>query len=403
VTRAHLDIYEPPRFFEGILRGRSHLEPPDITARICGICPVAHQLTASQAIEMACGVTVDGPIADLRRLLYCGEWIESHALHVYLLQAPDLAGVASAIELAAVDRAAVERGLRLLGAAICFLGVWGGGPPHPVNLRLGGFHRAPDDCDLHELAEELRSARDAALDTVRWVAGFDYPDVELDHPLVALRADDCYAIEQGRLVSSTGLDLAPHQFEDHVIEEQVEHSNALHARLVGEEQPYLVGPLARFCLNADHLSPLARDAAAEAGLDTSCRNPFLTIVVRAVEILYACDEAIRILDGYERPSPAAVDVPARAGTGCGWTEAPRGLLYHRYVLDTDGTVLAARIVPPTSQNQRAIEDDLARLVEGHLDLPTAELTTMCEQAIRSYDPCISCATHFLDLRLQEER
>jgi len=403
VTSARLDIYEPPRFFEGILRGRSYLEPPDITARICGICPVAYEMSACQAIEAACGVTVDGALADLRRLLYCGEWIESHALHVYLLHAPDFLGVHSVVELAGLDRPAVERGLRLKRTGNRILEVLGGRAIHPVNVRIGGFHRLPPKRDLLELAEEVRWARDAAVETVRWVAGFDIPDVTCDHQLVALRDDGTYAIERGRLVSTTGLDLAPDDFPDHIVEEQVPHSTALHARLVGSDRPYLVGPLARYSINSDRLSPLARELAAEAGLGATCRNPFQSIVVRSVEILYACDEALRIIDGYEPPPAPAVEVAPRAGAGAGWTEAPRGLLYHRYELDADGTILSARIVPPTSQNQRAVEADLRDLVEANLDLDTAPLTSLCERAIRSYDPCISCATHFLDLRLERER
>lgn len=403
VTRADLRIYEPPRFFEGILRGRSYREPPDITARICGICPVAYQLTACQAIEAACGVTVEGALADLRRLLYCGEWIESHALHVYLLHAPDFAGVDSVVELAERDRATVERGLRLKRTGNRILEVLGGRAIHPVNVRVGGFHKLPPANELADLTEELRWALDAALDTVRWVAGFDFPDLECDHDLVALADPDRYAIERGRLVSTTGLDLGPDDFEDHVDEQQVERSSALHAHLRGSDRPYLVGPLARYSLNSARLSPLAREAATSAGLGPVCRNPFQSIVVRSVEIVGACEEALRILGSYEPPPAPFVEVAPRAATGTGWTEAPRGLLFHRYDLDADGTVLAARIVPPTSQNQRAVEADLRDLVEAHLDLDDAELTHLCERAIRSYDPCISCATHFLELRREEER
>jgi len=401
VHDVQLRIYEPPRFFEAFLRGRRYTEPPDITARVCGICPVAYQMSSCQAIEDACGVDVDGPIADLRRLLYCGEWIESHTLHIYLLHAPDFLGYPSAIAMAADHREAVERGLQLKKAGNDLIEALGGRAVHPINVRVGGFYRAPTGREVRSWREPLLRARDAAVETVRWVAGFEFPDFEHDHAYLALRHPDRYAIERGRLVTTTGLDAPVASFDEHVTESHVEHSNALHAHLRPEGERYLVGPLARYTLNADQLSPIAREAAAAAGLDGSCRNPFRSIVVRAVETLYAVDEAIRLIEAYEEPDVPAVEVPPRPGVGHGATEAPRGLLYHRYELDADGTIVDARMVPPTSQNQPAIEDDLARLVEGHLHLDHERLTARCEQAVRNYDPCISCATHFLDVTVVE--
>ena len=399
VTDVQLQIYEPPRFFEALLRGRSFTEPPDITARICGICPVAYQMSACAAIEDACGVTVDEPLWDLRRLLYCGEWISSHALHVYFLHAPDFSGVPSVVELAHLDRPAVERGLQLKKVGNRIMETVGGRAIHPINVRVGGFYRVPHPDELSELAERLRWARDAALETVQWVAGFDFPDLTVDHELVALRQPGCYAIERGRMVSTGGLDLDPSEFEQQVVEEHVPYSNVLHARLVERDaaDAYMVGPLARYSLNAGALSSLAREAATAGGLGDVCRNPFRSIVVRSVELVYACDEALRLIESYEPPARPSVAVEPRAGTGCGWSEAPRGLLYHRYDLDEDGTITSSRIVPPTSQNQAAIERDLRLFVDDRLDLSDTELTASCEQAIRNYDPCISCATHFLDL------
>ncbi len=400
VRDVQLNIYEPPRFFEAFLRGRAFTEPPDITARICGICPVAYQISACRAIEDACGVSVDGGVGDLRRLLYCGEWIESHALHVYLLHAPDFLGLDGAVDFARQKRAVVERGLQLKKVGNQIMEVVGGRAIHPVNVRVGGFYRAPTRQELAPVAERLRWALDAAVATVEWVAGFDFPDFEVDHELVALQQLGTYPIDAGvRIESSGGLDFAVADFEQHVIEEHVAHSNALHAHLQGRG-PYLVGPLARFSLNASRLSPVAVQAATAGGLGPVCRNPFRSIVVRAVEIVYACEEALRLIEGYVPPAQPFEAVAPRAATGYGCTEAPRGLLFHRYDLAPDGTVTAARIVPPTSQNQAAIEDDLRRFVDARLELPTDDLTAACEQAIRNYDPCISCATHFLDLQVQ---
>jgi coenzyme F420-reducing hydrogenase alpha subunit len=400
VEEARLDIYEPPRFFEAFLRGRSYTEPPDITARICGICPVAYQMSACAAMEDACGVTVPAAVSDLRRLLYCGEWIESHALHIYLLHAPDFLGYRSGIEMAADRRDLIERGLALKKAGNAIMETVGGRAIHPVNVRLGGFYRAPARAELAALTEPLKQALGVALDTATWVAGFDFPDHACaTADLLALTQPGTYAIEQGTLATRSGLTFPPAGFDAHVAEEHVPHSTALHARLVGGGR-YLTGPLARYALSSRWLSPLAREAARAAGLGETCDNPFRSIVVRAVETVYAVEEALRLIAAYTPPEPPAVEVPPRAATGHGATEAPRGTLYHRYDIDAGGLITAARIVPPTSQNQAAIEADLRGFVQAHLDLDDAELTRRCEQAIRNYDPCISCSTHFLDLTIE---
>ena len=397
VTRAELNIYEPPRFFEAFLRGRSYTEPPDLTARICGICPVAYQTSACNAIEQACGAELTEPLAELRRLLYCGEWISSHALHIYLLHAPDFLGYPDAISLARDHRDIVERGLELKKTGNAILELVGGRAIHPVNVRVGGFYRAPAPAELGPLAERLRRALDLALDTVRWAATFEFPDLELEHDLLAARDAGRYPLERGSLATTSGLSFPASEFPDHVTEEQVPHSTALHATLDGHR--YLTGPLARYSLNSAALSPAARQAAAGAGLGEQCRNPFRSILVRGVEVVYAVEEALRIIGAYERPARPSVEVAPRAGTGHGVSEAPRGLLYHRYELDGDGLIRAATIVPPTSQNLAVIEDNLRLLVGANLDRDDASLTALCEQAIRNHDPCISCAAHFLSLTI----
>ena len=399
VEHVELRIFEPPRFFEALLRGRSFREAPDITARICGICPVAYQTSAVNALERVCGVEVTEPIRMLRRMLYCGEWIESHALHVYMLHAPDFLGYDGAVELARDAPQAVERGLRLKKTGNELMTLVGGREIHPINVRVGGFYRAPSKRELQTLREPLERAREAALETVRWTAGFDFPDRTIDCPLVALSDPDEYAIERGRIRSDGGLDLDAAEYDEHFDEEHVERSNALHSRMRGGGA-YLCGPLARYTLNHDQLSPLAREAAREAGLGEACRDPFRSVIVRSVELVYACDESLRLIEAYEEPDAPSVPVEPVAGTGYGVSEAPRGLLYHRYRIDAEGTILDAKIVPPTSQNQLAIEDDLRAVVERNVSLGDDELRWLAEQTIRNYDPCISCATHFLTLDVE---
>jgi coenzyme F420-reducing hydrogenase alpha subunit len=401
VVDVKLKIFEPPRFFEAFLRGRAFAEAPDITARICGICPVAYQMSAVHAMESALGVQVGGQLRALRRLLYCGEWIESHALHVYLLHAPDFLGYADGIQMAKDHREVVQRGLQLKKVGNEIGTVIGGREIHPVNVRVGGFYRAPTKRELAPLAERLTWARDAALETVRWTAGLPIPDFQQDYEFVALRHPDEYPFNEGRLGSNKCLDIAVNDYEQRFVEEHVEHSNALHSRLK-DRGAYFVGPLARYNLNFDKLSPLAQEAARAAGLGPVCRNPFQSIIVRSVEILYACDEALRIIAEYEPPDKPAVNLPLRAGTGYGCTEAPRGILYHRYDLDERGMILSAKIVPPTSQNQKTIESDLWKFIPDRVNLPEEQLLWQCEQAVRNYDPCISCATHCLKLYIERQ-
>jgi sulfhydrogenase subunit alpha len=401
VADAKLRIFEPPRFFEAFLRGRKFSEAPDITARICGICPVAYQMSACHAIEDACGVRVEGPLRDLRRLLYCGEWIESHALHIYMLHAPDFLGYDDAIHMAQYHPEVVRRGLRLKKIGNEIMRVIGGREIHPINVRAGGFYKTPSKEEVAGFAEELKWALYAALETVRWVSSFSFPVFERDYEFVALRHPAEYPMNEGRLVSNKGLDIAVREYEQHFVEEQVEHSNALHSTLKARGA-YLVGPLARYALNFDLFSPVAQEAARSAGLDRVCWNPFRSIIVRAVELVYACDEALRLVNSYEAPERPFVEVEPRSSIGYGCTEAPRGILYHRYHFDDHGLILDARIVPPTSQNQKSIEEDLFQFVESNLEMPKEKLQWQCEQAIRNYDPCISCATHFLKVHWEQE-
>lgn len=400
VKELRFGIFEPPRFFEAFLKGRDFREVPDITARICGICPIAYMMGAAQAMEDILGLRVTRPIRDLRRLVYCGEWIESHALHVYMLHAPDFLGLADALELAAVDRSLVEKALRLKKIGNDILEVVGGGRAiHPVNLRVGGFYKLPSRKALRALEDDLEWAVETSVATVALVGGFEFPDIQQDYNFMALRHPDEYAIHEGRLVTSQGLDIPVSAFLDHVEEEHVPWSNALHG-YAKNGSAHHVGPLARYNLNYDRLSDTARAAATAAGLGAVVRNPFQSIVVRAVELVQACEDALALVRGYEEPDVAFVETAIRAGEGHGCTEAPRGICYHRYRIDKGGAVLDARIVPPTAQNQKVMELDLAKVVQANLEEADETIKWRAEQAIRNYDPCISCATHFLKLEVE---
>lgn len=389
-------VFEPPRFFEAFLRGRSYAEIPDITARICGICPVAYILSSTSAIETAFGVLPDKRIRPFRRILYLGEWIESHALHIYMLHAPDFLGYEDVVRLARDHREIVERGLRLKKLGNDIVRMIGGREIHPVNCRIGGFYSIPEKEKLQTLVQRLEQAREDAMETVRWTAGFHFPDFEQDYEFVALSHPEEYAMLDGRLVSSKGLDLDIADFETVFTEEQVEHSTSLHSRMK-DGSLYLTGPMARFNLNFDKLSPSARASAGEVGLKPLCFNPFKSIIIRSIELVHAFDEVLSLIETLELPDSPAADIHPGAGVGFGCTEAPRGICWHAYTFDGSGRVLNARIVPPTAQNQKIMECDVMQFVANNMNLSSEKLVRMCEQAIRNHDPCISCSCHCIDL------
>jgi coenzyme F420-reducing hydrogenase alpha subunit len=400
-TKVELRLFEPPRFFEAFLRGRSQMEAPDITARICGICPVAYQMSACHAIENALGITVDGPLRTLRRLLYCGEWIESHVLHMFLLHAPDFLGYDDALAMAKDHPEIVKRALRMKKAGNAVVAMLGGREIHPINVRIGGFYRVPARSELNQLTEELKWGRDAAMESASWMAGLDFPDFERDYEFVALRHPNEYPLNEGRLVSNKGLDIPVQDYDNHFVEEHVARSTALHStRKQGGE--YQCGPLARVNLNFDRLSAGARQVATSIGFTVPCMNPFKSLLARALETIHAFEEAVEIINGYEPPARPNVDVPTKAATGFSCTEAPRGILFHRYRLDAEGIIQDAKIVPPTAQNQKSMESDLRQLASRLAKLPLDQATLLAEHAVRNYDPCISCSTHFLRLNIERE-
>ncbi|MDQ6965949.1 MAG: nickel-dependent hydrogenase large subunit [Mariprofundaceae bacterium] len=398
IAEVQLRIFEPPRFFEGFLQGRHYTEVPDIVARICGICPVAYQMSAVHALEGLFALEIDPTVRSLRRLLYCGEWIESHALHIYMLHAPDFLGLASALELGQSQPELLKQAIRLKKCGDAILTTLGGRAVHPVSVQVGGFSRVPERFELEALLDDLRWGRDAAVRTLQLVAGFDFPDFTQSYTYVSLQHRQEYPMNEGVIafgqVETSAL-LPVADFESRFVESQVSHSHALHCLLDGK--PYITGPLARVVLNREKLSPLTREQLDAVAFNPN--NPQQAIIARAAEMLHALDEAIGIIEHYRKPqhSHAAVDVVP--GTAIAATEAPRGMLYHRYQVDAAGLITAAKIVPPTSQNQARIEADLHALMPSLALADDATIAFESERLVRSYDPCISCATHFLKVQV----
>ncbi|WP_310445964.1 Ni/Fe hydrogenase subunit alpha [Thiobacillus sp.] len=399
IAQLRLRIFEPPRFFEKFLEGRHYSEIPDLVARICGICPVAYQVTAAQALEKLFGVELSPWAHAMRRVFYCGEWIQSHSLHIHLLAAPDFFGCGNAIELAKIAPDEVRRGLRIQALGNELMDLFGARSVHPVGVRIGGFHAAPAPSRIRDMRDKLRAALPEAEALVRWAARIPMPSDDQAFVAVAMRHPTAYAIETGAIAASDGLLIKADAYDTYFAERHEPHSTALFSTY--HQQPYLVGPLARLNLNRDRLPANIQTLLTETGFTLPSRNLFHSLLARAVEILLALHEAARLLDDYTLPDSPWVPVTPRAGVATGCTEAPRGLLWHRYEMDADGRVINARIVPPTSQNQGRIEEDLRlSLLNFGLEHPDDALRLHCEKVIRNYDPCISCATHFLRLNVE---
>ncbi|MFZ5998656.1 MAG: Ni/Fe hydrogenase subunit alpha [Nitrospirota bacterium] len=399
ISRLNVSIFESPRFFESFLRGRPHQDIIDFTARICGICPVAYQMSSAHAVEKIFGVEVDPQIRLLRRLFYTGEWIESHALHIYLLQGPDFYGAESAWTKSEYLPLA-KKGLHFKKIGNDLLSVLGGRPIHPVSVRTGGFFGVPKKKSLTALIDDLEKAYEESLHAIRWAAGLPFGGIERDMEYVSLRHPEEYPMNEGRVVSNRGLDMTMEEFFGALREHQVERSTALHSAVQRNTTmtPYLVGPLARFNLNFEMLPPDVKSIVRETGALVPLHNTGMGIIARSAELSFAFHEAVRLIRDYEEPAKAFVEYSPRSGTATWITEAPRGMLIHRYELDDNGYVKACTLIPPTSQNLGHMEKDIHAFLQKNLEKPADYLKRECEKIIRSYDPCISCSVHVLVLK-----
>lgn len=396
LQQLQFSIYEPPRFFEKFLEGRHYSEVPDIVARICGICPVAYQVSAVNALESLFTVELTPWIKQMRRLLYCGEWIQSHSLHVHLLALPDYFGHDSVISLAKDLPEQVRRGFALQDAGNRMMSLLGGRSVHPVGIAVGGFHKAPDQQTVDALLTDLEALLPQAIEMVQWLAEIEVPDEEQDFRSVALVEPQYAVAGADEVVTSCGTRLQVDQYERCFAESQAPHSTALWSHFNGED--YLVGPLARLNLNHAALPDFLQSLLQQLGNPFPSRNMFHSMLARGIEICFALHQGIEILSAYAPADECSVPVTVKAGTGFGWSEAPRGMLWHRYSVDGSGLITEAKIVPPTSQNQARIEQDLHQSLQRFgLHHADDQLRLHCEKVVRNYDPCISCATHFLQL------
>jgi len=407
LKKARWEVWEPPRFFEAFLVGRKYDEVPEIVQRICGICPHPHNLAAVQAVERALGVKVSEQTVLLRKLLGLGDWIQSHVLHVFCLALPDFLGYESVIAMAGNPELlpVVKKALALKRLGNDISCVVGGREVHPVTSVVGGFTAVPTKSQLQEIKERLKANKEFAVEAVKLCNQVatqpPYPDLVRKCEHVSLHDDNEYAVNDGRLVSTEGLDVPNWEYPQWLIERHVPGCNCKHAIVKGRDS-FLVGPLARINNNFEQLSADAKAAAKEVGFTVPCFNPFMSIVARAIETVHAIDACIEIIDQLGEPKYEEPKYEVKAGEGYAVTEAPRGICCHGGRIDKDGVVQKWDVVAPTARNVYNLEKDFQEFVPKLLHLSDEELTLKCEIMVRNYDPCQSCATHSLKVRIHRE-
>ena len=401
ISKCQVRIYEPPRYFEKFLEGREPNEIIDAVARICGICPMAYQMSVVTLMEKAFEVKVTPWIDKMRRMMYLAEWIESHYLHTHILAAPDFLKYHSAIEMAKDYPNEVKRGVRLQHLGNEILKLFGGRSVHPGAIKVGGFYRAPKLKEIESLIVRLEAALTDAEDVVKWFATLPYPDVEFDGlTQVALSdASGVYPVIASRVVTNRGESFPIDKWNDYFDEFHAPQSTALHSTKDGK--PYLTSPLSRLNLNFDKLPEKVKALADSTGVQFPSNNIFHSILARAIEGYYAIGEILSICRDYHYPDQPCVDATFKAGKAWGASEAPRGIQVDYFEFDQKGRATKIRITPPTAQNLACIEADLRQsLTKFGLDQSDEALRLHAEMVIRNYDPCISCSTHFLTLNLK---
>jgi len=401
IEKVEVGIFEAPRFFEAFLRGRRYSEVPDITARICGICPIAYIMSSSRAFEKLFGIEVPEEIKTLRRIIYLGEWIESHMLHIAMLHAPDFLGYHSIIDMAKDFPEFVKDSLMVKAWGNKVIEVVGGRPVHPVSCRVGGFHKIIRRDQLLSLLKNIYEIRHAAKRILEFTLKLPIPDFKRDIEYVSLRGDKEYPLLEGRVVSNKGLNIAEDELEKVIEVEQVPYSTALRYRIKGRGT-YVVGPIARFNNNYDLLLPEVRETIEAHGYKAPLTNTYQSIIARAAEVYQAVLELEELILSYREPKEPYVEGKIRAGWSAAITEAPRGILYHAYKVDDQGFVIDTNIIPPTAQNLAAIEDDIKSQEEIIWKESFERAKLLVEQTIRNYDPCISCSVHTIRIIIEKD-
>ncbi len=398
LVKCQLEIVEAPRFFEAMLRGRPYYEASHITSRICGICATGHATASLRATENALGVEISEQTKLLRKLLFHGEMLDSHVLHIYMLVAPDFLGVGSVLPLAGTHPDVVKRALRLKKMAGDLCTMISGRHTHPIAMAVGGFTHLPTIKELLALKDRLIAAREDIDETIALLKTLPWPQFERETEYISLKKDEEYAFIDGVIATSDGFTYNLPDYRKVTNEHLLPHSTAKHCK--HNRESYMVGALARFNNNYEQLHPQAKAAAAEFGMTPLVTNTFLNSAAQAVEIVHCVEDSIELIDKLvdrDIKEEALYKFEGQGGEGVGSCDVPRGTLFHNYVINNDGKIEEANCIIPTGQNYANMEADMRTLVPQILDRPQAEITHTMEMLIRAYDPCISCSTHFLNV------
>jgi sulfhydrogenase subunit alpha len=402
VKKAELEVFEPSRYFEEMVVGKRYDDVTSISQRICGICSVVHTVTSIKAIENAIGVRPSAQTEDLRRLLLYASNIHSHTAHLFFFAAPDYVGCNDITEMARKRREDVELAIELQRTSSGIVKTLGGRPIHPVSPRVGFFSSVPDRKGISSITAEFERLAKLAEKAARIFMSFKYPGFDNRTEHLGLTKKGRYPLYNGDVSALGKTSFRPADYMKHLEEEAVHRSTAKYARFHGG--PYMVGALPRLNLNRGNLSDSAKRVLRESGIRLPSFNAFLNNFAQALEMVDSAEKAVDILGKYagrgmreERPR-----IRPRPGRGVGICEAPRGTLIHDYEFGSGGRVTHANIMTPTCQNVRNMEHDMQKLMPPLVRRPDREIKKRLEMLIRAYDPCFSCSTHFLELRLRRK-
>lgn len=386
-----LNIWEPPRFFEGFLINRRFDEVPDIVARICGICPVSHMTTAIRAIEKALSLTPSPETVKIRKIMALSQIVASHLIHLYMLAFPDYKGLNSISEMLPEFRSEIERLMRLKGVINNLTSLFGGRPLHPVAMVVGGFTNLPSKDVIGKIIKELENIKSAALETLKFVSELPFPEFRNKSEYVALHSLSGYAINEGFIVSNGGIKITEDEYYSVFEEREVSYSNAKMTSIKSSGS-FMVGALARLNLKFDMLHEDAKKAAKKVGFNIPDFNLFHNNIAQAIEVIHGINECIELLDSLNLRD-YEIEIDIREGEGIALTEAPRGLLCHHYLLNKRGIIEKANIITPTSHNFMNLEENLKKLVKKFINEDKKNISLKCEMLVRAYDPCFSCSVH----------
>jgi len=398
IEKCSWNVVEAPRFFEAFLQGRPYQEVNHITSRICGICSIGHQLASLKATEAAMGVTLSEQTRLLRKLLLHGENLQSHVLHTYFLVAPDFFGVGSVFPLVKTHPNVVVRALTLKKLANDLCDVVGGRTVHPIRCKVGGFSCLPKISELEQARARLEAARPEIDKTIDLFATLTIPAFERETEYVALFSREEYPLYEGELCSSDAGTFKDEEYLAVTNEYIVPQSTAKYTK--HKRESFMVGALARFNVNYATLHTKAKKAAAALNLKAPCHNPFMISVAQVVEIVDSLENAIALIDTIlaKGLQEEALEIKPQAGRGVGIVEVPRGILFHDYTYNDTGEIVKANCIIPTNQNHANIQKDMETYLPMILDKTPDDIRLNLEMLVRAYDPCISCSTHYLDVK-----